>query len=204
MKMVHCILWCFDKCVKYLTKNAYIFVAIKGNAFCFAAKDVFVCLKDNMGQMAVVAGVTGYLMLIGKVVIVASASFVCYLMTMSDVNISSPALPVLVTALLAFFVASVFLDVYAISIDTILISFCIDKKQNDGKKNKYYMSNKMRKLAGIEGDENSCYKRSDAGKDDDNVEAIGADDNSDNGDKSSETEKPTKVVPKFDTDNDLI
>lgn len=204
MKMVHCILWCFDKCVKYLTKNAYIFVAIKGDAFCFAAKDVFVCLKDNMGQMAVVAGVTGYLMLIGKVVIVASASFVCYLMTMSDVNISSPALPVLVTALLAFFVASVFLDVYAISIDTILISFCIDKKQNDGKKNKYYMSNKMRKLAGIEGDENSCYKRSDAGKDDDNVEAIGADDNSDNDNKSSETEKPTKVVPKFDTDNDLI
>jgi len=128
MKIVHCILWCFEKCIKYLTKNAYIFIAIKGSSFCWAAKDVFFCLKENLGQMAMVAGITGYLMLIGKVVIVASSTTVCYLMVMDDVNISSPMMPVLVTALLAFFVASVFLDVYAIAIDTILISFCIDKK----------------------------------------------------------------------------
>ena len=69
MRIVHCILWCFEKCIKYLTKNAYIFIAIKGTSFCGAALDVFYCLKENLGQMAIVAGIATYLMLIGKVVI---------------------------------------------------------------------------------------------------------------------------------------
>merc|ERR1712166_530274 len=69
-------------------------------------------------------------------------------------------MPVICTASLSFFVASVFLNVYEIAIDTILISFCVDKKMNDGsEKKKYYMSNKMRILSGIEGTEDSCYAR---------------------------------------------
>jgi len=212
MKIVHCILWAFEKCIKYLTKNAYIFISIKGSSFCWAAKDVFYCLKENMGQMAMVAGITAYLMLIGKVVIVASSTTVCYLMVMNDVNISSPMMPVLVTALLAFFIASVFLDVYAISIDTILISFCIDKKNNDGEKNKFYMSNKMRVLAGIKGTKDSCYARADDGENDDNVKPIGSDegdkpvtdDDVEKADETSESEPTSSKSKHFDTDGPLI
>lgn len=210
MKIVHCILWCFEKCIKYLTKNAYIFIAIKGSSFCGAAFNVFICLKDNMGQMVAVAGITEYLMLIGKVVIVASASFVCFMMTSRMETVSSPIMPVAVTAALSFFVASIFLEVYGIAIDTILISFCIDKKNNDGsEKKKYFMSNKMRILAGIKGDENSCYSRADDGDDDANVQPLGSeeeskpaadgdDDEADKKDEVSEAEKPSKGH--FDTE----
>ena len=209
MKCVHCILWCFEKCIKYLTKNAYIFIAIKGSSFCGAAIDVFLCLKDNMGQMGVVAGITEYLMLIGKIVIVASATFVCYIMTVNDADISSPIMPVLVTASLSFFVASVFLEVYGIAIDTILISFCIDKKNNDGsEKKKYFMSNKMRILAGIKGDAESCYSRADDGENDANVQPLGpeeeskppADDDDDEGDKKDEKSEPSSTKTHFDTE----
>ena len=214
MKIVHCILWCFEKCIKYLTKNAYIFIAIKGSSFCGAAFDVFICLKDNMGQMVAVAGITEYLMLIGKVVIVASSSFVCFMMTSRMETVSSPIMPVAVTAALSFFVASIFLEVYGIAIDTILISFCIDKKNNDGsEKKKYFMSNKMRILAGIKGDENSCHSRADDGDDDANVQPLGSeeeskpaadgdDDEADKKDEVSEAEKPSKGH--FDTDTELI
>ena len=30
MKVVQCCLWCFEKIVKYLTRNAYIYVSITG------------------------------------------------------------------------------------------------------------------------------------------------------------------------------
>lgn len=170
MKIVHCILWCFEKCVKYLAKNAYIFVALKGSSFCFAAFDTFNCIKANLGQMAIVAGVSGYLMLIGKLVIVALSTAVAYMWVVfsGDLQnypepgdnpggtISSPFMPVIATAILSFFVAAVFMDVYAISIDTILVCFCVDKSANEGKK--YYMSNSLRKQAGLEGE---CWSKDD-------------------------------------------
>lgn len=191
MKVVHCILWCFEKCIKFLTKNAYIFIAIKGSSFCWAAKDVFYCLKENMGQMAVVQGVAGYLMLIGKVVIVACSTVVCYILVSMNEDLSSPIMPVVVTALLAFFIASVFLDVYGIAIDTILISFCIDKKNNDGsEKKKYFMSNKMRLLSGVPGDENSCYSRADDGADDGDVKPF--DSGATGGDEDGDDDAPKK------------
>ena len=51
------------------------------------------------------------------------------------------------------------MDVYAISIDTILVCFCVDKSKNEGKK--YYMSNALRKQAGLDGE---CWSKDD-GKD---------------------------------------
>lgn len=211
MKCVHCILWCFEKCIKYLTRNAYIFIALKGHSFCGAAFDVFMCLKDNMGQMVIVAGVTGYLMLIGKVVIVAISTFVCFLMVMNNRKLSSPIMPVISTASLSFFVASVFLNVYEIAIDTILISFCVDKKMNDGsEKKKYYMSNKMRILSGIEGTEDSCYARDDDGENDSKVEPIAFEsetqdqEGTEMEDKSDETSKAEDTEKKGHFDTDLI
>ena len=46
--------------------------------------------------------------------------------------LTSPLLPILLVMLIAYFVASCFLDVYAMGVDTILLSFCEDCQQNDG------------------------------------------------------------------------
>jgi len=37
MKCVHYLLWCLEKCLKFLTKFAYIYVAIENDPFCTAA-----------------------------------------------------------------------------------------------------------------------------------------------------------------------
>ena len=37
MKVVHCCLWCLEKCVRYITMNAYIMIAIEGKGFCLSA-----------------------------------------------------------------------------------------------------------------------------------------------------------------------
>ena len=54
----------------------------------------------------------------------------------TDINsanyLTSPLLPVLLTMLIAYFVASCFLAVYEMGVDTILLSFCEDCQQNDG------------------------------------------------------------------------
>jgi choline transporter-like protein 2/4/5 len=33
-RCVHCFMWCFEKCVRFVSKNGYIIIAIKGGSFC--------------------------------------------------------------------------------------------------------------------------------------------------------------------------
>merc|ERR1711939_1009333 len=198
MKCVHCLLWCFEKCVKYLTANAYIYVAVKGHSFCIAAFHVFGTIKSNLGQMAIVGSISSYLMLIGKIVITCLSCFVTYLWVENgfpeEKGPSSPILPVAFTAVLAYFVACTFMEVYEVSIDTILICFCEDKKNNDGESNLYFMSDKMRRMAGLSG---KCMERDDDGDGDGEVEMVKLSDNGDDDDDdSSSGEKP---APHFNT-----
>jgi hypothetical protein len=37
LKAIQCCMWCFEKCIKYLSHNAYVMVAIDGQTFCHAA-----------------------------------------------------------------------------------------------------------------------------------------------------------------------
>jgi choline transporter-like protein 2/4/5 len=55
VKVVFCILqccmWCFEKCMKFINKNAYIIVALKGKSFCGAAFNAFTLIISNLGRV---------------------------------------------------------------------------------------------------------------------------------------------------------
>lgn len=53
-KVVQCCLWCFEKCLKFITRNAYIFIALKGDSFCSAAKDAFSLVVGNVTRIGTV------------------------------------------------------------------------------------------------------------------------------------------------------
>jgi hypothetical protein len=53
-KAVQCILWCFEKFIKYLNKNAYIQVALLGTNFCTSAKVAFSLILRNFARFGVV------------------------------------------------------------------------------------------------------------------------------------------------------
>ena len=47
LKVCQCCLWCFEKCLKFLNKNAYIEVAIYGYNFCKAAQKAQYIFKES-------------------------------------------------------------------------------------------------------------------------------------------------------------
>ena len=53
-KVVACCLWCFEKLVKFITRNAYIFIAINGKSFCVSAKHAFMTILKNLFLVAFV------------------------------------------------------------------------------------------------------------------------------------------------------
>lgn len=144
MKSVQCCLWCFEKCVKFITNSAYIVCSMYGGSFCASTKKAFKLILKNMSRVATLKLISTFLMILGKVVIAATCGFLGFLWIDHDPRfqppdgepLSSGLLPVIVTTLVAFCVGSAFIGVYSMAIDTIMLCFLEDMAINDGSEDK--------------------------------------------------------------------
>jgi len=66
-KCLACCLWCFEKCVKYVSTNAYILVAMKGKSFCSSAVEAVGIIIRNIARVGTLNTITTFLFVIGKV-----------------------------------------------------------------------------------------------------------------------------------------
>ena len=160
-KVTRCCLWCFEKCIRYITRKAYIVIAIKGSNFCSATVTVFHLLASHGGTMGFVNLLCAVLMIIGKFLIVAGCVVLGFLLfrydqsyTTGDKALSSTLLPLILTGLLAWFVASAFLMVYDMGVDTLLVSYLFDLKENQP--GKYMFSESLAKAVGRSGQTQSA------------------------------------------------
>lgn len=73
------VLWCLDKYVKFVTKNAFIQIALQSCNFCSAAWTSFFLIVRHMGRFSA-AGMIGWIMmLLGKGTIVGVSTFLTFL-----------------------------------------------------------------------------------------------------------------------------
>jgi len=155
MKIVACCLWCLEKCMKYISKNAYIVVAVTGRPFCSSGMTALGLLLKNAAQVAATGMVCTFVMLLGKVVICGACLVVGYLYLGTMTTLSSVAFPLVCLALLSYFTACSFLEVYDMAIDTILICFFM---------NQDCAGESIRKVIGMEQKEFSKKGGNDEGK----------------------------------------
>merc|ERR1719231_323864 len=165
MKVIQICMACFEKILKFISRNAYIMTALTGKAFCFATKDAFLLIFANMGRVAAVNIVSTIILFLGKVFVCVFACLIMYNIVAASYNttgmpsdnddnelIDNVFFPTLMCGLLAYFIANVFFYVYDIIIDSLIISFCYDCKMNDNKENKeYYMPESLRKFVQSKG-----------------------------------------------------
>ncbi|MBZ3889211.1 Choline transporter-like protein 4 [Sciurus carolinensis] len=134
-----CCLWCLEKFIKFLNRNAYIMIAIYGKNFCVSAKNAFMLLMRNIVRVVVLDKVTDLLLFFGKLLVVGG------------VDPSSPNHPcVFQTSILgAYVIASGFFSVFGMCVDTLFLCFLEDLERNDGSLDRpYYMSKDLLKILG--------------------------------------------------------
>ena len=51
LRVLHCCLWCLEKCVKFITSNAFIVTALYGKPFCSATKHAFYAVVSHLGTV---------------------------------------------------------------------------------------------------------------------------------------------------------
>ena len=126
-----CFIWCLDCCVKFITKNAYIQIALTNRNFCSAAWLTFCLIVRNAARFSITTGIGAILIFIGKALIMVSSGWIAYLIMMnSDLKdkIYSPVFPVIVVVIIAYILASIFLSVFSFSANAILHCFLVDEE----------------------------------------------------------------------------
>lgn len=145
VRMVACVIQCclglIQKCVEVITRNAFIYIAMKGMTFCSAAKAVIVTVVSNTVLMATVNAIGEVIMMLCRAFVTCLCAMIAFYLidnlesfqTGGEDEITSSWLPVLMTMIFAYFTAAGFFYVFDIAMDTILICFITDKKENNGK-----------------------------------------------------------------------
>ena len=73
-----CCLWCLEKFMKFINRNAYIMCAIKSTNFCVSAKDAFCLLMRNIVRVMVLNNIVNFLLLLSQLVIVVGIGVTSY------------------------------------------------------------------------------------------------------------------------------
>merc|ERR550519_283297 len=151
-----CCLWCLEKFMRFLNKNAYIMCAVKSTNFCSSARDAFNLLMRNMVRVVVLDKVCDFLLFLGKMVIVLLTGAVSYMVFAGHIPEFGkiPALnyfftPIVFIVIGTYLIASAFFGVYAMAVDTLFLCFLEDLERNDGTAERpYYMSKDLQKILG--------------------------------------------------------
>jgi choline transporter-like protein 2/4/5 len=162
LKVIKCCMWCFEKCIKFITRYAFIYTALKGKGFLSSAKGAAMLIIKQFAQIAVIGTISTVVIIVSKFMMVAIAGILAFLWLENDEafgpggekELSGKAFPLFCTVILAYAVSSAVFSVYDLAISTILLCFCEDKEQNDGSAEKpYYMTNELMKITGVKNSE---------------------------------------------------
>mmetsp|Transcript_44743 Transcript_44743/g.140297 ORF Transcript_44743/g.140297 Transcript_44743/m.140297 type:complete len:636 (-) Transcript_44743:141-2048(-) len=125
-----CCMWCLENCMKFLNKNAYIQTAIFGTSFCASAKAAFFLILRNAARVFAVTAVGGFVILIGKVLIVGVACGGAYFLmdTIYGDQLTGLILPTLFVFISSWFVADMFLEIYGMAVSALLQCFVADEE----------------------------------------------------------------------------
>ena len=131
---MQCCLWCMEKCIKFLNKNAYIQCAIHGYSFCKAARTAFFLILRNCLRVFAVNMVADFVLMLSKIMIPAFTTLLCYLAVVYGAErhlpneINGIISPMVLCFILSYFVACMFVELFGMCIETILLCYIADEE----------------------------------------------------------------------------
>jgi hypothetical protein len=134
----NCCLGALERISHFASESAYIQTAMHGTNFCSSASTSFSLLSRNSMNIVALSGVSGAVMLIGKLLIAFGTTLASFFILNGghDALTNSKqfqSVPCLVVFLLSYAIASFFLGVLESCIDTIFQCFCEDAERHGGR-----------------------------------------------------------------------
>jgi len=128
---VGCCLRCCECILNKIAKEGFIFCSIYGTAFCYSSFHAMSILLKNIGKAMIIEAVSKYTEIFGRIAIALlnTGIFVVimtYLPYYAD-NLSSVMFPSIIIFILSIIIASHFMQVFEVGVDTIFLCYLIDE-----------------------------------------------------------------------------
>jgi len=124
------VLWLLENCIKYITKNAYIQVALTNNSFFKSAWNAFALIIKNAHRFGFTASIGGIFLGFGVLSVsgVISGSTYVFLNQANIITVASPIPTTVVVAIMCSCICMLFLSIFSFASDAILQSFLMDEE----------------------------------------------------------------------------
>lgn len=160
---IRCCLDCFDRFIRYLNRNAYIYCAISSESFCPSALHSFLLILKNHAKFAFVEGIADGFMFLAKsfVAILTTLSGYALLGPMTGIKID-PVMPCVFIFCFGYLVASQFISIFDVSANTILQCYLFDAdiaRRDGGCLDIRHVPASLLKFIAIHGDEKNPQAR---------------------------------------------
>ena len=123
---VNCYLDCFDRFIRFLNQNAFIYLAISNENFCSSALNAFILVLKNAAKFAFVNAIGGAFMVIAKLCIAFGTTVICWFWIKEIDEVDSRTLPMLIIFFSSYFIAAIFVSIFDASANTILQCYLMD------------------------------------------------------------------------------
>ncbi|XP_019726407.1 choline transporter-like protein 4 isoform X2 [Hippocampus comes] len=152
-----CCLWCLEKFIKFLNRNAYIMIAVYGKNFCTSAKKAFSLIMRNIIRTVILDKVTDLLLFFGELLVVGGVGVLSFYFFSGRIPLPHSAAqsetlnyywtPIITVVIGSYLIAHGFFSVYSMCVDTLFLCFLEDLERNDGSLEKpYFMSKNLMKV----------------------------------------------------------
>jgi len=128
-----CCLWCAQKCMEFISKNAYIYTSMFGTPFCKSAREAFSLIVRNAARVGTLSYVSVMVVFVGRLFIsttTAAASWVIMQHYLGS-KLYSLAGPTVIIFFIAYHVGDMFMQVFNMTASTILHCFVADEEMFD-------------------------------------------------------------------------
>lgn len=116
------LLWLLENCIKYISKNAYIQIALTNNSFFKSAWNAFALIIKHAHRFGFTATIGGVFLGFGMLSVggIISGSVYVFLTNTSIVAVTSPIPVTVVSGIMAAAIAILFLSIFSFASDAIL------------------------------------------------------------------------------------
>lgn len=131
LAMTGYILWLLEHCVKYMTKNAYIQVALTNESFFKSAWNAFTLMIKHAHRFGFGNAIGTVYIFFGCVLISSATTAMAYLFLTNQFNlllITSPIPATVVVGVVSLTISYLFMSIFSFSSDAILQSFLLDEE----------------------------------------------------------------------------
>jgi hypothetical protein len=126
---IQCCMWCVEKCMKFLNKNAYIQTAIYGTSFCKSARKAFFMIARNILRVAAVNMVGDFVLFLGRLFIPTATTFIAYFaIAYQSGGSNGIILPLIFVWICAYFIGCMYSEIFGMSIETVLNCYVADEE----------------------------------------------------------------------------